>query len=554
MCAQAHAYTIETPVTDGCHEKVTADAFRAARAALPGIIVPLPSSGDDGALLDDTPFSIPSDLHEIGAVTLLLGVRDNDVKSFAATALDQLAPVNADPASQKQHCLRLAEQDEPTGSAAAVADCHAFIRETLLSALDGLDSSGHPDPTKREDLDVTLAIRGEVHVSVPMFYLRAGRGLHTIEDSFTHTFRSQADPTRITVVLNWVEYVDKSLDEGRDGPAHMTELDRCDDPDDLRKQRRLLAIQAGASALEVLLDSTLDREAKGRGIDAVLDKYLAYDTGNQCSLANHWCDAPENAYANSGCACATAGLAADTHGGSWLAALGLGALMLSRRRRRPGSARARAFGSSKLLTGALSIGFALSAHVAHAETEGKPANVTPGTGGPINALEGKSNSGAPGTRDPAGAFFGRLAFGASYDKPGFAGGVGVRYQLSRPFMLGFDAELNPWIAQTPTRVRTGSFNSYVSIIRRFQLKTDSLNVRSQLGVGVSVLLIDLVGAPSGSYGPFLGVSFLGAEWKIHRGYYLTIDPTYIAYPIPHVTGAPFAYLQYRFQLGLEFGG
>lgn len=71
-----------------------------------------------------------------------------------------------------------------------------------------------------------------------------------------------------TVVLNWVEYVDKSLDEGRDGPAHMTELDRCDDPDALRKQRRLLAIQAGTAAMQVLLDSSLNADAKGRGIDA----------------------------------------------------------------------------------------------------------------------------------------------------------------------------------------------------------------------------------------------------------------------------------------------
>jgi len=72
--------------------------------------------------------------------------------------------------------------------------------------------------------------------------------------------------------------------------------------------------------------------------------------------------------------------------------------------------------------------------------------------------------------------------------------------------------------------------------------------------GNSVLLTDLVGAPAGSTGPFLGLSFLGVEWKYAPGFYLTIDPTYIAFPIPHVTGAPFGYLQYRFLVGLEFGG
>jgi len=223
--------------------------------------------------------------------------------------------------------------------------------------------------------------------------------------------------------------------------------------------------------------------------------------------------------------------------------MGLASLLCVLRRRRNWRA-PRAFAAL------LAMGVVLSVHAAHAAE----ANTKPGTGGPISALEGKSNSGAPGKVDGSGAFFGRVATGVSYDKPGFAGGVGIRYQLSRPFMLGFDTEVNPWVALTPTRVRMGALNSYVSIIRRFQLKTDTLNVRSQLGVGVSVLLIDLVGAPAYSYGPFFGISFLGAEWKISPGFYLTIDPTYIAIPVPHLTGAPFAYTQYRFQVGLEFGG
>jgi hypothetical protein len=50
------------------------------------------------------------------------------------------------------------------------------------------------------------------------------------------------------------------------------------------------------------------------------------------------------------------------------------------------------------------------------------------------------------------------------------------------------------------------------------------------------------------------VSFLGAEWKAARGVYLTIDPTYIALPIPSLSGVPFMYVQYRFLLGLELGG
>ena len=530
--------------------------LRATRAAVPELAVPLPLAKEDRALMADVPFTIPGDLADIAAVTLVLGVRDNDVKNFAAVALDQLASLNADPNGQKQHCLRRAEQDEPTGSQAAVDDCRAYIRETLLSALEGLGSDGLPDGDQREPLQVTLSIRGEVTVSVPMFYLRAGRAIHAIEDSFTHTFRNAADRHKITVVLNWIEYADDTLIESRDGPAHMKELDRCDDPDERRAERHRLAVEAGTAALSVLLDRTTDRAAKSSGVDAVLDKYLSFDTEAHCTSDNHWCNAPELAYANTGCGCAAAGREPWTRS-PWLAFAALGGLVLLFRVRR----RVRITSTQKIrragrrrhaaaLASTLGSAVALCPHEAQADS---PLSGMENSA-PVRALKGKSNAGAPSTEDPVGAFFGRADFGASYDNPALTGGLGLRYQISRPLMFGFDAELNPWIATSPTRVRAGAFNAYVSIIRRFQLKTESLNIRSQAGIGLSVLLIDLVGAPAGSSGPFFGLSFLGVEWKVARGFYLTIDPTYLALPVPHLTGAPFGYPQYRFLVGVEFGG
>src|SRR5687768_18567300 len=118
-CA-ARAFTIETAITRGCHEEITADALRAARAAFPTPALAL--QGDDRALIDDVAFTVPDDLDDIGAVTLLLGVRDNDVKSIAPTDLNRLAQVTASGHSQHEHCLRATDQDEPTGSAAALED------------------------------------------------------------------------------------------------------------------------------------------------------------------------------------------------------------------------------------------------------------------------------------------------------------------------------------------------------------------------------------------------------------------------------------------------
>jgi hypothetical protein len=179
---------------------------------------------------------------------------------------------------------------------------------------------------------------------------------------------------------------------------------------------------------------------------------------------------------------------------------------------------------------------------------------TGGVTAPLDALSGSSSSAVRGHKDTAGAFFGRVALGASYDKPGFSGGLGLRYQLSQSFMIGFDGEWNPWLAITPGKLRTGAANGYFSLIRRFQLRYASVNVRTTLSLGGSYLLFDLVGARKGSFGPYFGLSLLGVEWKMARGFYLTIDPTNFSFPVPHITGVPFGYWQYRFLLGVEFGG
>jgi len=536
----AAAFTIESSITRGCHEQVTADAWRGVRAQRPEATMPLPSSGDDQALMDDLPFSLPADLADIGGATLLMGVRDNDLKSFAATALDQLAQLNADPSGQKEHCLRSTDDKEPDGSKNAVAACRSFIHDTLISALEGLDAQGLPDVNQREKLTITLAIRGKTQVMVPLFFLRAGRGIHAIQDSFTHTFRNQAEMPQITTVLNWINYADDNLDEASEGPPHLTELDRCDDPDKLRTRRHQLAIAASTEALAVLLDGSMNASDKSSALDAVLDKYVSFDESSDCHAANHWCNAPELAYRPSGCQCNVLGVGDR----EWSAWWWLGALLASWQLRR-----------KRRLAQAASLCVAIFAGLGTARAESATPDQSSGTlRAPIDALV---NAGAPprkGAQDPAGAFFGRATFGASYDKPALVGGLGMRYQLSRPFMIGFDVEWNPWIVFVPEHVRGGAASAYFSLIRRFQMKNEALNLRSSVALGGSMLLIDLVGAPAGSVGPFFGISFLGIEWKLYRGIYLCVDPTYIAFPVPHVTGAPLGYYQYRFQFGLEFGG
>jgi hypothetical protein len=532
--AQAFAYTIQSAATKGCHERLTRNAWRGARANLPEGFAQLASRGDDEALMADVPFDVPPSMKDIGSVTLLLGVRDNDLKEHGPNSLTELNVTASDPEHQADHCLRAPDEDEPGGSRAAVAACHDFIRAQLVAALDGLDENGRPDGARRDKLRVSLAIRDEIDVSVPRFFLRAGRGLHAIQDSFTHTFRNPDDPTKIRVVLNFTEYSQGTLEESVDGPAHASELDQCDDADALRTERRLLATEASSVALLTLLDPSLQLDAKKRAIDELLERYLGYDEAADCREDNAWCDAPENKYGSPPLGCQIGG--AVPSGGSSLAFLFMAATVIGFRRRR------------QLATIAASLGSVFVAATARAEDKQGPID------SPAAALAGESDAATPGKVDKAGAFFARIAIGASYDNAAFSAGAGLRYQLSRKWMLGVDGEWNPYAAISPGKLRMGSGNAYVSLIRRFQLARANINIRTTASLGASTLLFDLVGADKYSFGPYFGLSFLGVEWKMARGFYLTVDPTYIAIPVPKIVGVPFSYAQYRFLVGLEFGG
>jgi hypothetical protein len=139
----AHAYTISSPITAGCHEKITTDALRAVRLELASA-APLPADRNERALIDDLEFTPANDMTDLGGATLLVGVRDNDLKGRDSMALSQLALVHGDPSAQREHCLRSSHEEEPDGSATAVVDCRAFIVERIGEALAGLDATSTP--------------------------------------------------------------------------------------------------------------------------------------------------------------------------------------------------------------------------------------------------------------------------------------------------------------------------------------------------------------------------------------------------------------------------
>src|SRR5438270_1079123 len=290
--SSARAYTIETHFTARCHEKLTAQAMRNARAALEIPATP-PATADERALIDDLQFAPDDDMRDLAGATLLIGVRDNDLKGNSQDDLSVLSAIHGDPANQDEHCLRGPDQKEPDGSAAAVAACRAFIRGRILEALLGLDAAGNPDLAKRTSLGLHLSLRGHVDALLPTIYLRLGQALHAVQDSFTHSYRTP-DGMKITVALNWLDSVSGSPVESRDGPAHASKLDACDDPDELRKTRRVPATAASAAVLVAALDARKTRDERMAAADGILDTHLSYAPG--CTFESSWCAAPEAQY------------------------------------------------------------------------------------------------------------------------------------------------------------------------------------------------------------------------------------------------------------------
>ncbi len=592
--ATASAYTISNELSKGCHEDITSAALRSVRTTVPAA-APLPTTADETALVDDLQFSPDPDMRDLGSATLLAAVRDNDLKGRASDDLSALAEVHGDPAGQEEHCLRASDQKEPGGTQAAVAACRAFIRGKALEAIAGLGANGAPDLGVRTTLTVYLSVRGTVHAPLPTYYVSAGQGIHAIEDSFTHTYRS-ADGHKITVALDWLNEVNGTLVESRDGPGHAKALDRCDDVDAIRKTRRLLAIEATTAFLRATLEPGTVAQ-KMANIDAMLDTYVAFQPG--CTFDNHWCDAPEAQYKDSvGCGCRLG--AVDGGDGAVLGVGALAVLALLRRGRRRGGVRVAGAALGVGLAAFIASSTARAAPEppaptttttttpAHPATGTKPATpettiktttlpsdtpntppttavvkVTPTTTTTVVVAPTQADGQAPApaivvpVKEPGPANPSQLAFGAyaglstSVNKPAGAFAGGARLRISKAWTVGLDGEWNPWIAFNGSAVRKGAVNIYGTAILRFPLAYENFNLRVSGSLGTSYLLTNFYGAPSGSIGLYLGANPLGIEWKLSRIFYLIINPIGFALPVPQLKGVPLLYPQYRGTIGLE---
>jgi MYXO-CTERM domain-containing protein len=326
----ARAYTVSSLITRGCHEEITTDALREVRLEFPLIAAPLVTSVNDSALIGDLQFTPADDMRDLGGASLLIGMRDNDLKGKSSTDLSQLAVVQGDPTKQEEHCLRGPDDKEPTGTQTTVAKCQAFILQRFGEAIATLDANGVPDRNQTIRLPIHLAIRGDTVAVLPTFYVRMGQALHAVEDSFAHSYRTP-DGTKITVSLDWLDEATSTVNEETDGPSHRGQLDVCTDPDDLRKLRHQLAVDTATRMLRAALDPSLNAAGKMAAAQGIIDDRLAYQPG--CNFANKWCAAPEEAYGNTSLiSCSSTGAQSRAWLG-WAAALIFLATLFKRRRK-----------------------------------------------------------------------------------------------------------------------------------------------------------------------------------------------------------------------------
>ena len=522
--SQARAWQIEDPIHEPCHERISQAAL--TRAGY--VETPVPLQGDDARLRDNLEFDASRYDANIYALSLVLGVRNADTHGGADFSFGNNAnAANADD-DQRAHCLRNKSQDGPAGDAAALADCRAWITALYWQALASLNEDGNVAPDARADAKVATAFQGSVSYPLSGFYYFAGRAIHAVQDSFTHSFRSP-DGHRIQHVFNWSDQVSCTMAEARDGHGHETVLDDCKDGDPSSAERFELSTVASAELLTALTEPGSRAERADR-IAAFLESWMSYEP--DCTLENDYCESPvydwlrqsgrsDQNLCDGPLGCQSTGPSpsplAPSRGLLVAGALALAALGL--RRRRPFAA------------ALLALALLLTPSAAHAA---------------------EPNDEAPAPRGPRKVGGPRLEARASLsvDNPAYAFGLAGLYGFKRAD-VGVFAELNPWYSIERRRMSLGATNFGVLGHYLHPLRRD-LVLRFGLGVGVSMLNADMLGVNAGNLGVFLNVRALGLIWELADGVALTADPLDIALPAPGLTGWPILFTQHRTSLGLQF--
>jgi MYXO-CTERM domain-containing protein len=281
----ARAYTVRALDRPACHEEMTRDGFLALVAAGfdAEVAVPLPASrrwADIAAYLGDDLFAgAQGDAERFMLFSLELGTRFPDLRGASATDIQSLREIHRDPDRQDSHFLRAVGDDYAAGDSRAIARGEAFIRAQVTEAASYLARSTDEQIVEQS---VFVELYGEVSTPVwaPAFYFVMAA--HTVEDSFSHTVRSD-DLSRIRHVCNYIEAVTDDYDLERDGLRHSWAMDRCEG-------EAIDLAAAAAPAFEELLAvfaASGESAWPGARLDEFFAAWMTLEPG--CDDANDYC-------------------------------------------------------------------------------------------------------------------------------------------------------------------------------------------------------------------------------------------------------------------------
>jgi hypothetical protein len=288
------AWEIETGFSDACHESMSgevaahtivgAEAFGETEAGLAvDQKVPLPDSDKwnklSDLLLEGVDVEVDSRREKFVLTSLVLGSRYPDSGGTAVVNLSSSRELHVYSADQQKHCLRREQDDGPKGNASALE----ATREHITELVERARRAGRRPPDEQlivRETFVELYGAVDIEVWAPAFW--AGSALHTFQDCFSHTIRTE-DLERVLHVLNYTEAITEQHEPARDGLAHSTAMDACKgDAEQIAEVTRL----ATAQFLAAFVDEVYERDPDA--MQAVLRDWTTYQPG--CTVENDICE------------------------------------------------------------------------------------------------------------------------------------------------------------------------------------------------------------------------------------------------------------------------
>jgi hypothetical protein len=295
---RASAFQIGTTFSDFCHETITFKAILAVEG-LTGFMEDVMVANEvepDATWLKmaehlekEMGLDLVNNKQRALLITLFIGVRYPDQGGFTLWDIMSVRELHLSDETQEAHFLRSSYHDGQEGDIAAIAAGRGRIKKMIEASYEAKQRT--PFKAQTEKVGFWVEYYGSVPVGVwmPLFYL--GQALHTLQDSFTHCYRSP-DGMRIYAVGNYLEGITDEHDEQRDGPKHSDYLDQCANEDVTPLVNQ--AIQASSELYLAVIEYWFTGD--NSKVELVLDRWLSYgaEDGTLCTIDHDppYCDTP----------------------------------------------------------------------------------------------------------------------------------------------------------------------------------------------------------------------------------------------------------------------